>query len=72
MLAIDNLPAELPKDASMDFSRTIRDYVYAIAAHGVKDIASHHALPREIRDAVIAQCGKLTKEFEYLRNMIRS
>jgi alpha-aminoadipic semialdehyde synthase len=68
--AVDNLPSELPADASMEFSLLIRDYVYQIAAHGVTDITHHAALPTEVRKAVIAQQGKLTKNFSYLRRYI--
>jgi alpha-aminoadipic semialdehyde synthase len=67
ILSIDNLPSELPRDASIEFSHTIREYVYAIAAHGAVDVADHIALPREIRNAVIMQNGKLTGRYGYLR-----
>ena len=70
VLAIDNLPAELPKDASQEFSSLIREYVYQVAAHGVKDIIHHIAIPAEIRRAVITQDGKLTKGFNHLRKYI--
>ena len=66
VMAIDNLPCEFPKESSTDFSGQIRDYVYQIAAHGALDITHHHALPREIRDAVVTQNGKLTPRFKYL------
>ena len=67
VLAIDNLPAELPKDSSKDFSSLIRDYVYQIATHGVHDIANHAAIPAEIRNSVILQKGRLTKAYKYLK-----
>ena len=70
ILAVDNLPSELPKDASAEFGSLIRDYVYQIAAHGIKDITHHAALPSEIRRAVIAQEGKLTKDFKYLKRFL--
>ncbi len=72
VLAVDNLPAELPGDASDEFSGLIREYVYQIAAHGVKDIDHHMAIPAEIRRAVITQDGKLTKYSVYLRKYITS
>jgi alpha-aminoadipic semialdehyde synthase len=72
VLAVDNLPAEMPKDASDEFSGLIRDYVYQIAAHGVKDIIHHMAIPAEIRQAVVTQDGKLTKNSDYLRKYISS
>jgi len=67
ILAVDNLPAELPKESSERFGNMTRDYVYQIAAHGVKDITNHTAIPGEIRRAVIAQGGQLTKDYQYLR-----
>jgi len=66
VLAVDNLPCEMPAESSREFSEHIRDYVYQIAVHGVTDIADHYALPREIRNAVITQNGRLTRPFRYL------
>ena len=70
VLARDNLPVELPRDSSEDFSSLIKDYVYQIAAHGVRDITNHIALPREVREAVITQKGKLAKNFTYLKKYV--
>ncbi len=71
ILAVDNLPAELPKDASEEFSNLIRDYIYQIAVHGVREVTNHVAIPAEIRKAVIVQSGKLTESFRYLAKCIR-
>ncbi len=70
VLAVDNLPAELPKDASQRFSGLIRDYVYQVATHGVRDITRHMAIPAEVRRAVITQDGRLSRPFGYLRKHI--
>ena len=70
VLSVDNLPAELPGDASDDFSGRIRDYVYQIAAHGINDITNHMAIPAEIRNAVVTQNGRLTKGYSYLKKFI--
>ncbi|MCK4532776.1 hypothetical protein KAU39_03235 [bacterium] len=70
ILAQDNLPSELPRDASGEFSSLIREYVYQLAAHGIKDVTNHIALPKEIRGAVISQNGKIQKEFTYLKKYI--
>ncbi len=70
ILAQDNLPSELPRDASGEFSNLIRDYVYQLAAHGIKDVTNHIALPKEIRGAVITQNGKLSGNFTYLKKYI--
>jgi len=68
ILAVDNLPSELPRDSSVEFSRLIRDYVYQIAAHGVKDIVNHAAISAEIRRSVITQGGRLIKHYNYLKS----
>ena len=70
IMAVDNLPSELPRDSSVEFSSLIHDYVYQIAAHGAKDITRHAALPSEIRKAVVIEEGKLTKRFDYLRKFL--
>ncbi len=70
VLAIDNLPAELPGDSSDDFSGLIRDYIYQIAVHGVRDITNHAAIPSEIRNAVVTQDRRLTKHSAYLRKFL--
>lgn len=67
ILARDNLPTELPREASGEFSRLIREYVYQIAAHGVINLTEHVAIPQELRKAVVLAQGKLTKPFRYLR-----
>ncbi|MCP4204301.1 MAG: hypothetical protein GY769_20495, partial [bacterium] len=36
IMAVDNLPAELPRDASVEFSAQVRRYVYEIATHGLE------------------------------------
>ena len=70
VLAVDNLPSELPRDASVEFGSLIRDYVYQLAAHGVRNVTQHAALPAEVRRAVIAEKGRLTRDYRYLREFI--
>ncbi len=70
ILAVDNLPTELPKDSSEDFSKQIRDYIYQIASQGAKDIPNHTTMPDEIRQAVITQSGRLTSKFNYLEKYL--
>ncbi len=70
ILARDNLPTELPQEASEEFSSLIREYVYQIAVHGVSDITRHMAIPQEIRRAVIVERGALTKAYRYLEKCL--
>lgn len=60
VMAVDNLPCELPRDASRDFGRELIDNVLP------------HLINREdesvIERAIIAEDGKLGKHFAYLKN----
>jgi len=71
IMARDNLPAEMPRDASRDFGGLLREYVYQLAAHGAKDITNHVAIPKEIRGAVITQARRLTPDYKYLERYLR-
>jgi len=71
VMAIDNLPTELPEDSSLGFSEMIRDYIYQISKRGVTDLDRSHTLPIEIRNAVIARGGKLTKRYVHLKKLYK-
>jgi len=58
--AVDNLPCELPKDASLDFGRNLIDKVFS-SLFG-EDI------DRVIERASITKDGKLTEKFSYLQD----
>ncbi len=65
VLAVDNLPAELPVEASRDFSGVLRDFVPPLAR---ADYASERPdLPGPLRRALIVRHGALTPDFAYLR-----
>ncbi|MFW6245838.1 MAG: NAD(P)-dependent oxidoreductase [Tangfeifania sp.] len=60
--AVDNLPNELPKDASQDFGRNLIDKVFpSLFGEDVNEI---------IERASITKNGKLTGRFAYLRDFI--
>lgn len=62
VMAIDNLPGELPRDASKDFGRQLLNNVLP------------HLLTKDsdslIENATIAKDGKLTEKFSYLEDYI--
>ncbi len=66
VMAVDNLPCELPREASVDFSTALRPFVPAIARADTSVPFEQYAVPPEIKQAVIAYRGKLTPPFEYL------
>ncbi len=66
VLAVDNLPCELPIDSSRDFSRALMPFVPGILkADYTKDFKSLK-LPTEVKKALIMHKGKLTPDYEYI------
>ena len=67
IMSVDNLPSELPKDASTYFSSVLKtllpDMVAADYTLDFKDLN----LPDSIKNAVIVYNGQLTPEYEYLK-----
>ncbi|MHC5080716.1 MAG: bifunctional lysine ketoglutarate reductase /saccharopine dehydrogenase family protein [Planctomycetota bacterium] len=66
ILAVDNLPAELPREASMDFSRALRVFIPPLARADLS--REDHGLPGPLRRALIVRDGALTPEFAYLKS----
>ena len=62
VMAVDNLPCELPKDASKDFGENLIKYI----------IPMLHSNNTVLEGATICKDGDLTKQFEYLRDFITS
>ena len=70
VMAVDNLPCELPREASTSFSETLIDFIPALAEATFTVPFGELSLPREILDAIIVYQGKLTKNFEYLEQYL--
>jgi len=66
ILAIDNLPCELPVDASQHFGDALLRFVPAMARCEWSAGAGPLDLPAEIRRAVIVDRGRLAPSFAYL------
>jgi alpha-aminoadipic semialdehyde synthase len=66
VLAVDILPAELPRDASEAFSEILMPFLPALAAADLGRDFSDLALPPELKRAVIAHRGDLTPSYRYL------
>ncbi|MFH2051915.1 MAG: hypothetical protein ABIK96_05560 [bacterium] len=68
IMAVDNLPCELPRESSEHFSRVLRDMVpeLAQADFGV-DFEGLH-LPMYLKKAVIAHRGELAPGYRYLKD----
>jgi saccharopine dehydrogenase (NAD+, L-lysine forming) len=70
IMAIDNLPCELPREASEFFSRVLLPYVESIRLANLSASLEVDGLPEEIRKAVIAYHGELTPAYRYLNEFL--
>jgi alpha-aminoadipic semialdehyde synthase len=68
ILAIDILPSEIPREASVYFSNVLMDYVPAIAEADYSVPFADLDLPPEIKRAVIVHQGELTPDYGYLED----
>jgi saccharopine dehydrogenase (NAD+, L-lysine-forming) len=70
IMAVEILPSELPREASIDFSRVLKPFIPAIAECDFSVPFEECSLAPEIKRAVIAYQGKLTPEYEYIRGFL--
>ena len=66
VLAVDILPAELPREASEEFSQTLAHFLPALAKADFSAPFESLVLPQELKSAVIVHRGKLTADYAYL------
>jgi saccharopine dehydrogenase (NAD+, L-lysine-forming) len=66
MMAVDILPSELPREASVDFSRILKPFLPLIAECDFTTPFAECTLPPEIKRAVIAYRGQLTPDYAYI------
>jgi len=66
VLAVDNLPCELPADSSRFFSRKLAPLVPGILRADFRRPLVECGLRPEVRKAVIVYRGRLTPDYEYL------
>jgi hypothetical protein len=66
VMAVYNLPAELPIGSSAFFSGCLKKYVPVIALADFRSPFDNCELPPEVRKAVILYSGELTPDYKYL------
>jgi alpha-aminoadipic semialdehyde synthase len=66
ILAVDKLPAELPKQASKTFGDALLPFVESLTKANYNQEYKDLKLPDEFKNAVIAHKGELTPQFKYL------
>ena len=70
MMAVDILPAELPREASVYFSHVLKPFIPAMARCDLSVPFEECALPPEIKRAVIAYQGELTPDYQYIQDFL--
>ena len=70
VMAVDNLPCELPRDASDAFSATLARLAPSLAAADFSRPFAELGLPPELTRAVVAHRGALTPEYRYLEEFL--
>jgi len=70
VMAVDNLPAEIPLESSIFFSQTLKPFIPALIGTDFRaDFARCH-LPAPLKKAVILFRGEFTLDYEYMREFI--
>jgi len=70
-IAVDNLPTELPRNSSIEFSNSLNKFVSGIVNADFTKNFNEVDLPPEIKRAVIVYKGNLTEDFKYLEEFIK-
>lgn len=70
VMAVDILPAELPRDASESFGEVLINFVKPIADADFDELFEDLDLPRAIKKALILHNGELTPEYTYLEKYL--
>jgi alpha-aminoadipic semialdehyde synthase len=72
VMAVDNLPCELPRESSEHFSRVLRDMVPALAAADWRADFERLDLPLHLKRAVIVHRGELTPAYHHLKDHLET
>ncbi len=70
VMAVDILPSELPREASEHFSSALKPFMKPIADADYSKPFGELQLPEPLKKATIVYRGKLTPEYEYLREFL--
>jgi len=71
ILAVDNLPCELPIESSMVFSHVLRNFIPSIQQADFTRSFAELNLTDELKRAMIVYHGKLTPDYQYLDTYLK-
>ncbi|OFX74556.1 MAG: hypothetical protein A2X12_11735 [Bacteroidetes bacterium GWE2_29_8] len=69
-MAVDILPTELPREASISFSKALFDFIPQMAKADFNNSFEEVDLPKPIKKALILHKGKLTPDFKYIEKFL--
>lgn len=67
VMAVDNLPCELPREATETFSAALAPFAAALAEADFTKNLNDLGLPAPVRRALLLHRGRFTPEFEYMQ-----
>ena len=70
IMAVDNLPCEFAKEASIEFSYALKKFANEIVSANYNDTFENLDLPNPIKKALILHNGSLTNEYRYMENYL--
>ncbi|MBK7978627.1 MAG: hypothetical protein IPK06_01175 [Ignavibacteriae bacterium] len=70
VLAVDKLPAELPRESSQFFGNSLLPFIKILAKADYSKNFEEMEIPSEIKNAIIAHKGKLTPNYTYLNKYL--
>ena len=70
VLAVDKLPAELPRESSQFFGNSLLPFIKILAKADYSKNFDEIEIPSEIKNAIIAHKGKLTPNYTYLNKYL--
>ncbi len=70
IMAVDILPAEIPRESSVYFSNVLKNFLPEIANADFTKSFEDIDLPGELKRSVILYHGRLTPEYEYLKKSL--
>lgn len=71
IMAVDILPAEIPRESSTDFSTVLKRFIPALASADLNVAFADLNLPPELKCAVILYKGELTPAYTYMRQFLK-
>ncbi len=71
IMAVDNLPCEIPVESSVYFSEVLQSFVAPIVEADYSKHFDELDLPPEIKRALILHQGRLTPDYKYLEEFVK-